>query len=510
MKKYSLSRFLLLGLLVTAAPNLLAQTDSSRTDRRSQRRSYEGNVKMNTWSVSLRGGPTMFFGDLQEGTFSRGSAAKPFTFAVGASVNKQLSHLFGLKLNFDAGDLSGSNRNIYNAYFYSHFFQGTLTTDVNLKSLLLGSRKLRRWKLDAFAGIGYIWFASDVYAIASDVRFPGFTPGKWLGSSNIPPTSPTTSGKWTDFGSQFTRDIVVPVGLSLEYQLSKRFDLGVAYSYNFVNSSKLDQTKPGVVDDHSSGIFVFGDKGDGRHDRYGYAYLNLTYKIGRNPAMVTKDGKYPPEAGRYHLKWVSPEELIPPVYNPTMDTAIARVKAIMPKAVDPRLYTDSDGDSVADLFDKEPNTPPNSVVSGGGVAMDLTKIVRDILDKKRPNDTCLELFSNVEFRTDQATIPTASYQNLQNLVQYLNASPDCRVVLVGHADRRESDAYNMRLSQRRSTSVKKYLIKAGLKDPSRVLIEYYGEFKPTAPNTTPDGLRQNRRVEIKVRANNQWRDYPGN
>lgn len=510
MNKIPLSRFLLLGLLVAATPSLFAQTDSSRTEKRSQRRSYEGDVKMNTWSASLYGGPTQFYGDLQESDFRRGSAAKSFTYAVGGSINKQLSHLFGVKLNFQAGNLSGSNREIYNAYFNSKFFQSALLFDVNLKSLIVGSHKLRRWKLDAFGGIGYIWFDTNVYGIANDVRFPGITPDKLLGSSNIPETSPKTSGKWTDFGSEYTRDIVVPVGLSLEYEVSKRFDLGVAYTLNFVNSSKLDMTKPGVTDDHNAGIFLFGDQGDGRNDRYGLASLVLSYKIGRNAARATKDGKYPPEAGRYHLKWTDPADLVPPVFNPSLDTAIARVKALTPKAVDPRLYTDGDGDSVADLFDKEPQTPPNSVVSGGGVAMDLNKIVKDILDKKRPNDTCLELFSNVEFRTDQATIPTASYQNLQNLVQYLNASPDCRVVLVGHADRRESDAYNLRLSQRRAVSVKKYLIRAGLKDPSRVLTEYYGEFKPTTPSNSPDGLRANRRVELKVRANNQWRDYPGN
>ncbi|MCY7352516.1 MAG: OmpA family protein [Cytophagaceae bacterium] len=505
MKKNSLSRFLLLGLLVAFAPDLLAQdiyglVDNSQTDKKSRRRSYEGAVQMNTWSATVRGGYTHFFGELTSRNFSRGSAAKKGTFAAGLSINKQLTNIFGVSGNFDLGNLSSSKKDVYNAYFNANFFQGSLTFDVNLKSLVLGTKKLRRLKLDAFGGIGYMWFNTDVFEIGTD---------RVLGYSNNPPTSPKTSGKWTDFGSDYTRDLVVPVGLKLDYQLTKRLDLGLMAQLNFLNSSKLDMTKGGSTD-HNNAIFVFNDKGDGRRDRWGQLALTLTYKIGRNPAMVTKDGKYPPEAGRYHLRWARPEDVAVPIYNPTMDTALARVKAIMPPPVDPRLYTDTDGDSVADLFDKEPATPPNSVVSGGGVAMDLNKFVKDILDRKKPNDTCLELFTNVEFRTDQAVIPTVSYQNLQNLVEYLNASPDCRVVLVGHADRRESDAYNMRLSQRRSTSVKKYLIKAGLKDPSRVLIEYYGEFKPQAPSATAEGLQANRRVQIKVRANNQWRDYPGN
>ncbi len=139
--------------------------------------------------------------------------------------------------------------------------------------------------------------------------------------------------------------------------------------------------------------------------------IALTYKLGKN-AVRAKNGKYDASSGRYHLRWADPRALVPPPYNPTMEDADSIAKANMPKAVDPRLYTDSDGDGVADLFDKEPNTPAGSVVSGGGVAIDLDKYITDAIKNNLPKDECEALFSNVEFDTDKATIRRASQETL--------------------------------------------------------------------------------------------------
>ena len=87
--------------------------------------------------------------------------------------------------------------------------------------------------------------------------------------------------------------------------------------------------------------------------------------------------------------------------------------------------------------------------------------------------------------------------------------PNCRIVLVGHTDARASDKYNEGLSRRRVDAAKRFLIRAGLNEPSRILIEYYGEYHPVAENTTVEGLQSNRRVEIKILPQNTLRStYP--
>lgn len=67
--------------------------------------------------------------------------------------------------------------------------------------------------------------------------------------------------------------------------------------------------------------------------------------------------------------------------------------------------------------------------------------------------------------------------------------------LTGHTDRSGSDAYNMKLSKSRVTSVKKELVKLG-ESSATIESNAKGESEPLVP--TADGVKeaQNRRVEI--------------
>jgi OOP family OmpA-OmpF porin len=476
-----------------------------------QNRTYEGPNKMNTWSITGYGGITKFFGDLTEyNGFKRGDNEK-FTGAWGLSINKQLSPIFGVQIVGYNGRLQGSkeghisslSNDVYNATFNSpSFVQVSLDGTANISRLLFGYKKLRRWKVDAHLGAGIIYYHTDVDYI--NVTKGG---GQQSFSTNTDASS-KTAGKWERNGSTYTREWVVPTGLTVHYELTPRFDIGIDYTHNFVNTEKLDATVGGLSDySTQQGIWTFA-KGDSRNDAYGIASIALTYKLGKN-AVMAKKGKYDAASGRYHLRWANPQSLIPIPYNPTMDDADSIAKANMPKPVDPRLYTDSDGDGVADLFDKEPNTPAGSVVSGGGVAMDLDKIIRDAIKNNLPKDECEALFSNIEFDTDKAIIRNPSKETLSKVVELLNMRTNCRIVLVGHTDARASDAYNVSLSRRRVDAAKRFLIRAGLTDPSRIIVEHYGEYRPIAENTTVEGLQSNRRVEIKILPNNSIRStYP--
>ena len=67
----------------------------------------------------------------------------------------------------------------------------------------------------------------------------------------------------------------------------------------------------------------------------------------------------------------------------------------------------------------------------------------------------------------------------------------------GHTDNVGSDAYNQALSERRTASVKDYVVKKGVAG-TRVSGQGFGESKPIADNKTAEGRAKNRRVEIKV------------
>jgi OmpA-OmpF porin, OOP family len=71
------------------------------------------------------------------------------------------------------------------------------------------------------------------------------------------------------------------------------------------------------------------------------------------------------------------------------------------------------------------------------------------------------------------------------------------VIAVGHTDAKGKDAYNQKLSIRRSEAVKSYLSSKGI-DASRIYTEGKGESQPVADNKTDAGRAKNRRVEIEV------------
>ena len=88
----------------------------------------------------------------------------------------------------------------------------------------------------------------------------------------------------------------------------------------------------------------------------------------------------------------------------------------------------------------------------------------------------------------------AKLDDLADKVKGLNLEV---VIAVGHTDSVGSDAYNDKLSVKRSEAVKAYLADKGI-DASKIYTEGKGEKQPVADNKSADGRAQNRRVEIEV------------
>jgi len=79
------------------------------------------------------------------------------------------------------------------------------------------------------------------------------------------------------------------------------------------------------------------------------------------------------------------------------------------------------------------------------------------------------------------------------LKQYSNT----RVEIRRYTDSVGDATHNLRLSQRRATSVMFYLINKGI-SPERLSAKGYGETIPVADNLTKEGRARNRRIEFYV------------
>lgn len=105
----------------------------------------------------------------------------------------------------------------------------------------------------------------------------------------------------------------------------------------------------------------------------------------------------------------------------------------------------------------------------------------------------------VNFEFDKATLTVNAKTILDGVAEALQKRPDIKVELGGHTDGKGSDTYNAKLSDRRSKSVRDYLIGKGIAS-DRMTTQGYGESMPVATNDTDEGRELNRRVELKVTA----------
>jgi len=114
----------------------------------------------------------------------------------------------------------------------------------------------------------------------------------------------------------------------------------------------------------------------------------------------------------------------------------------------------------------------------------------------------LQMPGDVTFAYDRADIQPQFFTVLDTVAQTLNQYPATYVDVVGHADSRGADDYNLALSQRRASSVAGYLVSRQV-IADRLYVAGQGERTPRATNETEAGRAQNRRVEIVLRPHTQ-------
>lgn len=153
--------------------------------------------------------------------------------------------------------------------------------------------------------------------------------------------------------------------------------------------------------------------------------------------------------------------------------------------------SDSDGDGVCDGLDRCSDTPSGTTVDSQGCP--LSEREMELLN------TGMIRLTNVHFDYDKSTIRPDAHAVLDSVGEVLTKWPGLNIEIRGHTDSRGSEQYNHDLSHRRAEAVRAYLLNRFTHfQPTQLTAKGFGESEPVAPNTSEEGMAQNRRVEFVV------------
>jgi OOP family OmpA-OmpF porin len=237
--------------------------------------------------------------------------------SYGLSLRQQLSHAFGLQLDFHGGNVEGGNNGAVKfggQSFDTKFYNGALNGVINIGSISFMQRK------------NYVNF----YGLAG------------AGLASYHPTfvlADGTEGSYTetDGSDHWVKEFMMDLGVGVKFRLAESVALNLGYTENFIDNNNFSGY-------HTAGSNHFG---------YAYGGLEFTFGTGKKP----------------NLDWVSPVAVM---YDAIYDAELRqKVQALKGRTRDIEtsvsdLKKDSDGDGVADQFDKCPNTPAGTVVDGSG------------------------------------------------------------------------------------------------------------------------------------------------
>ena len=436
--------------------------------------------RFNDWSISVGAGvPLVQSADLTSIKNGNGAGKDIFGYSAYLSVDKAITHAFGLKLQYDRGETrqgwfntkkdnppAGSTYQQVGAR--TQYDAISLLGDINFSNLLrrVDNKSPFRWALHGYAGIGTL-------------AYRAYQESASLGGQQL-----MTEVKPFKLGSLFGQ-----AGAGVKYKVSRSLDLEGRVMYVVTGDDEFDGGGA-----QYSGI---NRREDQISDNFINATLGLTLNLGKHQS---------------HLFWHDPLQEI-----------YYKLDVLADKNQDVEVCKkgDADNDGVCDDWDRQLDTPAGARVDGAGVALDadLDGVI-DLYDKcvtvpgPVENDGCPPAgtgtvtsddvaLEGIEFDLNSDRILPSNTPILNNAVSYINTTPGSYTV-IGATDTRGTDAYNQKLSERRANNVKSYLVQNGV-DGSKLNAIGKGEKDLKYPECEPATKcpewknRANRRVYFEAK-----------
>ena len=290
---------------------------------------FTGSKWFNKFSVGINAGvlkSALLIGGSNDFTKNK------LNFGYGINAKYQINHYLAVQADFTRGKLSGNQSKVQGT--------DTLNTDKPINSF--------KTDLNISGSISVLYTFSNINWLQLKNWFvPYIGVGGGLVNYNVMfVPKGTTEPRPYPYGlKNDITEFYVPVAMGVRFKLTKKVNLDVGYTMNFTDGDNLDG--------YAYWRFPAGVSTTNHKDKYSYAHAGVDIVFGKK----AKD----------QLLFDNPVARLNSNLQDQIDQLKVRVDTIEHKQ---KNLDDSDGDGVADLFDKEPNTPAGCPVDAQGVLRD--------------------------------------------------------------------------------------------------------------------------------------------
>ena len=126
---------------------------------------------------------------------------------------------------------------------------------------------------------------------------------------------------------------------------------------------------------------------------------------------------------------------------------------------------------------------------------------KDVTISNLQGKLTVNILDRVMFGSGEAVLQPEGGAVLRKIATILAGHPEIKIHVIGHTDNvpvRSRFASNWELSTARALAAVHFLVEKAGVDPRRIGAVGYGEYRPIADNTTPEGRAKNRRIAITI------------
>lgn len=373
-------------------------------------------------------------------------------FGFGVNARYQVTHWLGIQADFINGKLSGDQSKK----------QGNDSLNLTKPITSFRTNLYVAGSLSAQLTFGNInWLNMKNFM----VPYIGVGGGLALWDAWVVDRGSTTERKYNPKRS--IRELFIPVSFGSKFKINNRINIDLSYHMNYVDEDNLDG-------------FVYwkvplGESSTTKKDKFSYTTLGIEYSIGK--------------ASKPQLLFDNPAARSSNFLQKQVDNLSNRVDSLVSKQ---KGLDDTDGDGIADLYDKEPNTPAGCPVDSHGVMRDTDGDgVPDCQDKQlitptecQPvdadgvgqcpepdccktlssgnangeggvNGNCPSDFPSLNFSGRANRLSSDIKATLATVATKLKSSPGCNITIKGYPETSKSSQASC---QRRVDLIKNYLI----------------------------------------------------